>query len=116
MQKYKIYNLLKYLCLAFVLSYFFINNIIFVIIGITISLYLINIDFLNGLINRTGVNINDLKLNRELNKNEKEIKKGSENSNIVIEDSKQNLVEIIEEFGIIPSIRKSNDENQTQNL
>ena len=111
MKTIKINQLIEYLSPIMIFSYFFIHNIFLVLIGITFSLYLININMINNL--KKSINTNFIIKNesKESNKNDKEI-----NSNtIIIKSTKKNnkltLVEEVEEFGFIPSINKKNNTN-----
>tara|TARA_B100000965_G_scaffold24794_1_gene18609 strand:- start:274 stop:630 length:357 start_codon:yes stop_codon:yes gene_type:complete len=102
---------LEYLCPTLILSYFLIHNIFLVLIGIGLSLYFININFINNLlrsINKILVVEKETKLS---NNNDKA--KQSDHSNIGSDkkDSKLTLVETIEELGFIPSLEK-NDNNK----
>tara|TARA_Y100001968_G_C19218704_1_gene648567 strand:- start:403 stop:684 length:282 start_codon:yes stop_codon:yes gene_type:complete len=90
-------NLIEYISLILVTSYFIFHNIFLVIIGISISLYKIYKDYI----------LKTLKLNT----NKKQDLKKTKSANIVKENSKeldkiQTLAEIIEELGYIPSINK----------
>jgi len=104
-------NVIEYISLALILSYFFIHNIYLVMIGITLSLYLININFINKIsrtINKNSVIKKDFfKLNGNLAK----IKTVPINIKSIKDDRKPTLVETIEELGFIPSI----DQNDKQN-
>ena len=111
MKKIEINRVVEYLSPTLVFSYFFIHKIFLVLIGITFSLYLININMINNL--KKSINKNFIIMNesKESNKNDKEI-----NSNtIIIKSTKKNnkltLVEEVEEFGFIPSINKKNKTN-----
>ncbi len=111
MKKIKINQVIKYLSPTFVFSYFFIHNIFLVLIGITFSLYLINIDMINNLIKTINKNLvikNELK---DLNKNDKELNSNTTTTKSTKEYKKLTLVEEIEEFGFIPSIDKKDNTN-----
>ena len=110
MKKTKLNNVIEYLSSSLVLSYFFIHNIFLVLIGITFSLYLINIDFINKIIKSINKNLVNDKESKELNVNDMEIKTFAINKESTKEDTKLTLVETIEELGIIPSL-DSNDES-----
>ena len=96
--------------LALVISYFFIHNIFFVLIGILLSIYLININRIEKLLvfiyNHFAKDLakksknNDVQLDHKTN-----------DINIDIQDSNLNLVYIIEESGFIPSTDKKKDMN-----
>ena len=70
MKKTKLNHAIEYLSSTLVLSYFFVHNIFLVLIGITFSLYLININ----LFNRININLFQKKESIDLNENDKEIK------------------------------------------
>ena len=99
-------NLLKYLSLILVLSFFLLNNIYLVLGGILIALYEIS-----------NINITNLFIFKKRNSFKKEIQKlryiKRQPEKIEINDEKVNhtLVEIIEELGYIPSLNteKEND-------
>lgn len=94
-----------------VFSYFFIHNIFLVLIGITFSLYLININMINNLKKSIYKNLAVKKESKDLNKNQKKINHNTINLKSSKEDKKLTLVEEIEEFGFIPSIDKKSDSN-----
>ena len=108
MKKNKIENLLGYLSFSLVVSYFFIENIFFVVTGIIVSLYLINITFINSLINSINKKFIFKKFSNDLSKNDKASKSDSINKKSNEEVSNLILAETIEELGYIPSIDKSN--------
>jgi len=110
MNNTKLINVIEYISSLLVLSYFFIHNIFLVLIGITISLYLININFINKIIKSINNNLVNDKESKELNVNDMEIKTFAINKESTKEDTKLTLVETIEELGIIPSL-DSNDES-----
>ena len=109
--KIKIKKILEYICPSFVLSYFFIHNIFFVIIGILLSIYLINVHKVESFINFININ----RCGKGLLKNTKNINVRSDSKpikmNLENEDSNLTLVEIIEESGFIPSTDKKKDMN-----
>ena len=104
MLKNNINNLIEYLSLTLILSYFFVNNIFLVLIGITFSLYLININSINRLIRAIDKKLDIKKVYIELRKKNPMIKSIPININPATEDTKLTLVETIEELGFIPSI------------
>ena len=114
MKKTKINKVVEYLSLTLILSYFLIHNIFVVLIGITFSLYLININMINNLKISMFKNSNITKESKELKKSEKVIKSNTINIESSKEDAnntKLTLVEEIEELGFIPSIDKKNNSN-----
>ena len=111
MKTIKINQVIEYLSPIMVFSYFFIHNIFLVLIGITFSLYLININMINNLKKSIYKNVDVKNESKDLNKNEKKINSNTINLKSTKEDKKLTLVEEIEEFGFIPSIDKKNNSN-----
>ena len=109
MKKIKINQVIEYLSPIMVFSYFFIHNIFLVLIGITFSLYLININMINNLKKSISKNLVIKNESKDLNKNQKKINSNTINLKSIKEDKKLTLVEEIEEFGFIPSIDKKNN-------
>ncbi|ABM76186.1 Hypothetical protein NATL1_16291 [Prochlorococcus marinus str. NATL1A] len=111
MKKNKINQAIEYLSPTLVFSYFFIHNIFLVLIGITFSLYLININMINNLIKSINKNLVIKNQSKDLNKKDKEINSININIKSNKENMKLTLVEEIEEFGFIPSVDKKNNSN-----
>ena len=111
MKKNKLNHAIEYLSSTLVLSYFFIHNIFLVLIGITFSLYVININFITRIIKSIYKNLVNKKESIELNENDTEIKTNPINQKSTKEDTKLTLVETIEELGFIPSIDKNEESN-----
>ena len=111
MKKTKLNHVIEYLSPTLVLSYFFIHNIFLVLIGISFSLYLININFINRIIKSTNKNLVNKKESIELTVNDTEIKTNPIDKKSNNEDSKLTLVETIEELGFIPSLDKHDESN-----
>ncbi len=111
MNKNKVIYLIEYLSMGLVLSYFIIHNIYFVLIGITFSIYLINIELINSIKGSIYKSLDIKNISRNLIKNIKEVKSNSNEIKITTEESKLTLVEAIEEFGFIPSQDTHNDIN-----
>ena len=109
MKKSKTTHIIEYLSFTLILSYFFVHNIFLVLIGITFSIYLININYINTLIRSLDKTSISKKVSIELNKNDKLAKSNSIQIDSDKEDKKLTLVETIEELGFIPSIDKNND-------
>ena len=107
----KFNHVIEYLSPTLVLSYFLIHNISLVLIGITFSLYLININFINRVVKSIYKNLVNKKESLELNANETEIKTNPINKESTKEDTKLTLVETIEELGFIPSLDNSDETN-----
>ena len=111
MKKTKINKVIEYLSPTLIFSYFFVHNIFLVLIGITFSLYLININMINNL-KKSINNMFVLKNNsKDLNKNDEELNSDTINMKSTKKETKLTLVEEIEEFGYIPSIDKNNNTN-----
>ena len=111
MKKTKMNQVIEYLSPTFIFSYFFVHNIFLVLIGITFSLYLININMINNFKKSINKNLIIKKESKESNKNDKKINSNTINIKSTKEDKKLTLVEAIEEFGFIPSIDKKNSSN-----
>ena len=111
MKKIKINEVIEYLSPTLVFSYFFVHNIFLVLIGIIFSLYLININMFNNLINSINKKLFIENKSKDFNKNNKEINYNTIDIKSTREDKKLTLVEEIEEFGFIPSIDKKNNTN-----
>ena len=111
MKKNKINKLVEYFAMTMVLSYFFIHNIFLVLLGITFSVYLINIEFFNRIMRSINKNLVIRKSAKKFNKLDKSKKLDSINKRSNKEDSTLTLVEKVEELGYIPSI----DENKKSN-
>ena len=111
MEKNKINLAIEFLSPSLVLSYFLIHNIFLVLIGIILSLYLININFFNSLKHSINKNLliknkpkDSIKINKVIKTNCIDIKSTQK-------DSKLTLAEAIEELGYIPKKDKNNDSN-----
>ena len=111
MKKTKLNHAIEYLSSTLVLSYFFIHNIFVVLIGIIVSLYLININLINRIIKSIYKNLVNKKESIDLNANDTEIKTNPINKKSTKEDTKLTLVEKIEELGFIPSLDNSDETN-----
>tara|TARA_B100000579_G_scaffold134987_1_gene109333 strand:+ start:219 stop:560 length:342 start_codon:yes stop_codon:yes gene_type:complete len=111
METTKINHFIEYLPATLILSYYFIHNILLVLIGIVLSLYLININFISSFIGSINKTLVIKKTNIELNKNYKGTKTNSINVEPNKDDKKLTLVETIEELGFIPSIDKNEESN-----
>ncbi|MBW3049836.1 hypothetical protein DNJ72_06720 [Prochlorococcus marinus XMU1403] len=111
MEKIKINKVIEYLAPTLVFSYFFIHNIFLVLIGMTFSFYLININMMNNLKKSIYKNLAVKNETEDFNKNEKKIISNTINIKSTKEDKKLTLVEEIEEFGFIPSIDKKKNSN-----
>ena len=72
MKKIKINQVVEYLSPTLVFSYFFVHNIFLVLIGITFSLYLININLINNLTKSTNKKLVIKNESEDLNKSDKE--------------------------------------------
>ena len=111
MKKKIINHFHEYLSLNLILSYFVVNHIILVFIGIAYSFYLINSNFINRIIRSI---YNKLFINRasfDLNQLKKMGSSDSVNIKSSKGDSKLTLVESIEELGFIPLESRNEDSN-----
>ena len=111
MKKFKINNLLEYLSLTFIISYFSFHNILLVFIGIISSFFLINIDLIKKRIGYGRKNYETTKEAKEVNKNDMERKSNSMIIKSTKKDSNLTLAQTIEVLGFIPSIDRKNDIN-----
>ncbi len=111
MKKTKLNHAIEYLSSTLVLSYFFIHNIFLVLIGISFSLYLININFINRIIKSFYKNLAHKEESIELNAKDTEIETNTINKKSTKEDVKLTLVETIEEIGFIPSLDNNDETN-----
>ena len=111
MKNNKLNHFIEYLSSILVLSYFFIHNISLVLIGITFSLYLININFINRIIKSSNEKLLNKKESIDSNVNDKEIKTNHINKQSTKEGTKLTLVETIEELGFIPTLDKKDEDN-----
>ena len=111
MKKTKLNLAIEYLSSTLVLSYFFIHNIFLVLIGITISLYLININLINRIIKSFYKNLVNKQESIEFNAKDMEVETNPINKKSTREDTKLTLVETIEELGFIPSLDNSDETN-----
>ncbi len=111
MKKTILSHAIEYLSSTLILSYFFIHNIFLVLIGITFSLYLININFINRIIKYININLGNKKEPIELYTKDTEIETNPINKKSTKEDTKLTLVETIEELGFIPSLDNSDKNN-----
>ena len=111
MKNNKLNHFIEYLSSILVLSYFFIHNISLVLIGITFSLYLININLINRIIKSSNEKLLNKKESIDLNVNDTEIKTNPINKKSTKEDTKLTLVETIEELGFIPTLDKNDESN-----
>ena len=111
MKKTKLTHAIEYLSSILVLSYFFIHNIFLVLIGITFSLYVININFITRIIKSIYKNLVNKKESIELNVKDMEVETNPINKQSTKDDPKLTLVESIEELGFIPSLDNSDKNN-----
>ena len=100
--------LVEFLSASLILSYFFIHNIIIVLIGTFFSFYLVNLKFFNSYIRALNQGLANIKLD---NKKEKDLIHDSIQDEFTKEYSSLSLVEEIEELGFIPSINKNENSN-----
>ena len=108
----KLKNKIELLSLILVISFLFIHNIIAVLIGVVLSLYLINLDLITSFTNSIKKTFFKEKGCIDLNKNDKLLEsKRNTIQSIEIEDSTLTLVQKIEELGFIPSLDKNDESN-----
>ena len=112
--KKNIFNLsMEYLSLSLILSYFFIHNIFLVLLGLTFSFYLININVINNFLIYIGKKLEIINSHRDIKKDNMDKKDEYIRIELEQEDSNLKLVKEIEELGFIPSLNKNNDINAT---
>ena len=110
MKKTRLTRLIEYIPPILILSYFIIHNIFLVMISITLSLYLININIINNIKRSISKNFFK-KVSKDSNKKDKKKISNTINTKSTKEDTKLTLVEEIEELGFIPSLAKKNNTN-----
>ena len=111
MNKIKFENLGEAICLALILSYFLIHNIIIVVIGIILSIYLINTRNMKQLFASIHYKLNDKGINNDLQNNKDSVVSITNHIDLYKNNSELSLVEIIENEGFIPSLKKKDDSN-----
>ena len=109
MKKTKTNQVIEYLSPTLIFSYFFVHNIVLVLIGITFSMYSININLINNLKKSMNKNFGIKNESKDSNKNDKVINSNTINIKSTKEDTNHTLVEEIEELGFIPSVDKKNN-------
>ena len=109
MNENKTINLLEFITLILTLSYFYINNILLVLVGISLSLYLINSNFINSLIRSMNRILTTKKQDKISNKKDEVIRVDYRVNKLNGEESRLTLAETIEELGFIPSLDKKED-------
>ncbi len=93
-----------------ILSYFFLHKIIIVLIGVSITLYLMNIKFINDFIDINYPEIfSNLIIRNIQTENPSMYTKSDE------EESRLSLVDRVEELGFIPSIDE-NDQKKAEKI
>ena len=111
MKKTRVNRFIEYIPSILILSYFIIHNIFLVLISITFSLYLININIINNIKRSISKNLVIKNESKDTNKTNKIIKSNTINIRSTKEATNLTLVEEIEELGFIPSINKKNNTN-----
>ena len=109
MKKTRLNRLIEYIPPTLILLYFIIHNIFLVLISITFSLYLININMINNIKRSISKDLVIKKESKETNIKGKQIKSNTINIKSSKEDTKLTLVEEIEELGFIPSVDNNNN-------
>ena len=107
MKKAKIINLLEYIPLILILSYFFLDNIYLVLIGITFSSYLLNINIINRIFKSKNKILFTKQVTNNSENNDNDKNCDSINIKLTKDDLQLTLVDAIEELGFIPSIDKN---------
>ena len=111
MKNYKIENYVEFCCPTLIFSYFFLHNIFLVLIGILLSIYLINIANIQILLRSIYIKY-DKKIKTNNSKNNIEsLVSNRTKKELMNEKSKLSLAEIIEEVGFIPSSEKNENKN-----
>ena len=105
-------NLIEYLSLIFILSYFFVHNIFIVLIGICLSLYMININHIKSIFRYINQKLENKKVSGDIIKNDNTKRPHSINTELEKTDLKFSLVEAIEE-GKRMLEQKKRDDNQS---
>ena len=99
-----LFFLIEYLSLSLILSYFFIHNILLVLIGIFYSIYSINRKSINILIRYYRIKNNNNNYYTSKIKESKKLELDNEKPSL-------NLVETVEELGFIPSLENIDEIN-----
>ena len=100
-------TLTNYLSLILVLTYFIFHSIILVLMGISLSLYVIYKDSLKSLLDKFKTK----KSKEESIEPSDCIIEDNANKQMINDNSKDRLVDIVEELGFIPSIDMNDDIN-----
>ena len=87
MKKTRFNHVIEYFSLTLILSYFFIHNIYLVLVGITFSLYLININFINRTIGSINKNFFIRKDYNNYIENDKKVSEGK--LNLILIDNRK---------------------------
>jgi len=111
MKNYSKINVIEALSLCLVLSYLFIHNIYLVLLGISLSLYLINSDLINKSLRSINQTLINIIAQIDLSKFYKAKESTSKQIDLNKNNSELTLVEIIEELGFIPSPNEHDDTN-----
>ena len=110
--KTNINNKIEFLSLSLILSYFFFHNILPVLSGIILSLYLMNLEVIKSL--NKSLKKFLVKEKENFNLNKKDNLKLNKANKIEFNDKKDStltLVEAIEELGFIPSLNDKDESN-----
>ena len=111
MKKTKINQTIEYLSPALIISFLFIHNIYLVMIGISFSLYILNLNTINKLIRSINKNLFSGKPTKKIYKNVDIKKSCSIDKEPKKNEKRLTLVEEIEVLGFIPSIKEDNNSN-----
>ena len=104
-------NLAEYLSLTLILSYLIFQNIILVLTGITISLYLLNKNLIDNFSKSISTMLARARKVSEAKENDNVKIINSNQIKLAEENSNPTLVETIEELGFIPSIKNKDNSN-----
>ncbi len=111
MIKTQVNHVVEYLSSTLILSYFFMHNIILVLIGIAFSLYLINSNSINRFIKSIDKSLFIQKDSIVLYEHDIEVKTEPIEAKTTKEYKELALVETIEELGFIPSLDENDEIN-----
>ncbi len=103
--------LIEYLPLNLILSYFLFHNIILVLIGIALSMYLINMNSISKFAISSNIAFNSKKAIKDHNKDYKILELSANEIELSRKEPSLTLVETIEELGFIPSLDENDDKN-----
>ena len=109
MKTLKTNNILEYLSPTLILSYFIVHNIYLVIIGISFSFYLININSFQTILRKLFKTSTIEESSKDIHSDDKELNTDKFHTKSSEIETDIALVEIIEELGFIPSLDKDSN-------